>query len=282
MTSVNVSPTSEAVWRFGSDLALRRRYFVEGVFAHPAKLHLGLLHRLIHLYTEPGQTILDPMAGSGSLLIAAAEERNVILRDVEPEYVRMIEASAEKVRQEAGLFAGFIDIGQADARTLTCAPVDHILFSPPYGFETGNGISNARRAALMVSDKKYGRRWKKYLEQPCHASFAAGFRYPGGQNNIGNKSGRNYWREMRLVYLRMSDILPPAGRLVLILKNFYRRGKLHDTAGGTLLLCEEIGLRLIERHARHIDRPSLWQRIRREKGLPIVEQEDVLVFGREL
>jgi hypothetical protein len=53
----------------GSDVALRTRWFVPASFQHPAKLHLGLLHWLIEGYTLPGETIADPMAGSGGILL---------------------------------------------------------------------------------------------------------------------------------------------------------------------------------------------------------------------
>lgn len=267
-------------WHFQSDLGIRRRLFHPEVFSHPAKLNLRLLQKLIDLYTEPGETILDPMAGTGSLLIAATQQRNVILRDLMPEYVEMINRSLPSIRYHAGLFVGLIDVGTGDARTLEVPYFDHIITSPPYGFETGNGISNRRRAELL-SQSVHGVRWKRYIEAPNHASFAAGFRYAGGQANAGNKSGRNYWRDMEAIYCRLVDLLPPEGKLILILKNHYRRGKLIDVTGQTITVVESMGLKIATRHGRYIDNPSLWQRRRREAGLPIVDVEDILVFTKE-
>jgi DNA modification methylase len=264
-------------WTFTSDLPARRRFFDPSVFSHPAKLHLGLLQRLIDLYTAPGDTLLDPMAGSGSLLLAATQQRNVILRDLQSEYVELMQRSATVARQEAGLWAGLIDIDRADARTLECPPFDCIITSPPYGIETNNGRSNearAKKGALL------GRRWKRFIENPTHASFAAGFRYAGGQANAGNKSGRNYLNDMRAIYERCIMFLPPEGKLILILKNHYRRGKLIDVVGQTIELVQGLGMSIVSRHSRYIDNPSLWQRRRREQGLPIVENEDALVFQR--
>lgn len=265
-------------WTFPSDLSVRRRLFEQEVFSHPAKLHLGLLQRLIDLYTVPGETLLDPMAGTGSLMLAATQQRNVILRDIQPEYVAMMLTNAPKIRQVAGLFGGLIDIDQADAKTLECPPFDHIICSPPYGFKTGNGVSNERRARVGV---ELGKRWQRYIEQPNHASFAAGFRYVGGRQNAGNKSGRNYWADMREIYARLAKLMPPGGLMILILKNHYRRGKLIDVVNRTVVELEKLGLSPVTRHARLIDNPSLWQRRRKEQGLPIVEVEDVLVYRKE-
>lgn len=267
------------LWTFDSDLTERRRLFHVDVFSHPAKFHLGLLRRLVETYTNVGDTILDPMAGSGSLLLGAFLLRNVILRDLQSEYVELMRKSETILRRGAGMFCGCIDIGQADARSLTGVRCTHMIFSPPYGFETGNGISNERRARILA-EKKHGDRWKRYIEHPNHASFAAGFRYAGGQNNIGNKSGRSYWADMRQVYERCAELLSPGGLLILVIKNHWRRGKLIDVVGQTVDLVTALGLALVARHARFIDNPSLWQRRRREQGLPIVDVEDVLVFQK--
>lgn len=271
----------DQLWTFPVDRGLRRRLFAEEVFSHPAKLHLGLLQKLIDLYTYPGETLLDPMAGTGSLMIAATQQRNVILRDLQPEYVALMQASIPFIHRRAGLFGGLIDIDQADAKTLECPPFDHAIFSPPYGFETGDGVSNERRMRIL-NEKQHGGRWDRYLEQPCHASFAGGFRYAGGNQNAGNKSGRNYWADMRPIYGRVAQRLPAGGLMILILKNHYRRGKLRDIVGMTVVEVEKLGLALVARHGRYIDNPSLWQRRRKEKGEPTVDVEDVLVFKKEI
>lgn len=272
-----MSPITTSVWRFPVDRHTRRHYFCEEAFSHPAKLHLGLLQRLLDMYTVPGETILDPMAGTGSLMIAATQQRNVILRDIQPEYVDLMSRSVSIIHHRAGLFGGLIDIDCGDARTLECPPFDSIICSPPYGFETGAGVSNPRRIALMYQGE-LGKRWRRYLETPTHASVAAGFRYLGGQDNIGNKSGRNYWRDMQCIYERMVALLPAGGRLILILKNHYRRGRLIDVTGQTICVVQTLGLELAARHQRVVSPLSLWQRRRKEKGLPVIEVEDVLVF----
>jgi len=46
----------------------------------------------------------------------------------------------------------------------------------------------------------------------------------------------------------------------------------------TMKLCEGLGFVLVARHQRRVYPLSLWQRRRKEQGLPVVEEEDVLVF----
>lgn len=264
------------IWKFKVDTPARRRFFCAESFSHPAKLHLGLLQKLIDMHTRPGETLFDPMAGTGSLMLAATQQRNVILRDLVGEYVELMQRNANITRREAGLFAGLIDIDQADACMFEVPPFDHIITSPPYGFEVTAGKANKARA---MKGKVLGKRWERFINQPTHASFAAGFRYEGGQVNTGNKTGRNYWSDMKLIYQRCARFLPPEGKLILILKNHYRRGKLIDIVGQTISVVESLGLQLAAHHGRLIDNPSLWQRRRREQGLPIVDVEDVLVFS---
>ena len=44
---------------------------------HPAQKPVGVLKKLIEIFTDPGEVVIDPVAGSGSTLRAAAElERN--------------------------------------------------------------------------------------------------------------------------------------------------------------------------------------------------------------
>ena len=44
---------------------------------HPAQKPVGVLKKLIEIFTDPGDVVIDPVAGSGSTLRAAAElERN--------------------------------------------------------------------------------------------------------------------------------------------------------------------------------------------------------------
>lgn len=267
--------TITAPWVFPVDRDVRRRLFAPEVFSHPAKLHLRLLQRLIDLYSASGDTLLDPMAGSGSLLLAATQQRNVICRDIQPEYVGLMNLSLPRLREFAGLFAGLMDIGQGDTRTLECPPFDHIIFSPPYGFEASAAITEERKQRLIGSNDKFRRCFE--LNDPL---TRGGFHYIGGQNNIGNKSGRNYWGEMRLAYGHLADLLPSGGLMILVLKNHYRRGKLIDITGQTVVEIENIGLDLVAQHGRLISNPSLWQRRRKEAGQPIVEIEDVLVFQK--
>lgn len=75
---------------FQQDTAARKQFFQAASFAHPAKMVLGLQLYLIEHYTKPGDTILDPMAGSGTVLTACALGRNVICVELEEKFCDMM------------------------------------------------------------------------------------------------------------------------------------------------------------------------------------------------
>ena len=68
--------------RFERDSHLRRRLFVQESFHHQARANLYLIAHLVGCYTKEGDHLLDPMAGTGSLMIAARVGRERFGRSV--------------------------------------------------------------------------------------------------------------------------------------------------------------------------------------------------------
>ena len=69
------------------------------LFRFPAKFHPPVAHSLIRSYTSPGQTVLDPFCGSGTLLLAASVEgRDAIGCDVDPIAVFISEVKTHRFR----------------------------------------------------------------------------------------------------------------------------------------------------------------------------------------
>ncbi len=57
---------------------------------HTAQKPLGLMHELVSLFSEPGETILDPFLGSGTTLLAAYQcGRKAIGVEMQEEYCRV-------------------------------------------------------------------------------------------------------------------------------------------------------------------------------------------------
>ncbi|PIN72786.1 hypothetical protein COV21_01065, partial [Candidatus Woesearchaeota archaeon CG10_big_fil_rev_8_21_14_0_10_45_5] len=101
----------------------------------PAKMSLPLQIWLIEHYSKPGDIILDPMCGSGTILVACSLSRNVIAVELEKKFVEMTEGNWKRVQEvgpELGHSMGWAIIRQGDARQLAGVLADVAIFSPPY------------------------------------------------------------------------------------------------------------------------------------------------------
>lgn len=66
---------------------------------HPAVFPIALPEFFIKLFTKPGDTILDPFAGSGSTGLAAERlDRNVVMIDTKAEYIETIKSRLDKTK----------------------------------------------------------------------------------------------------------------------------------------------------------------------------------------
>ena len=73
ISQVKVDLAMELIFR--SDTKQRKQRFTAKHFAHPAKMSLPLQVWLIEHYSKPGDVILDPMCGSGTILVACSLSR---------------------------------------------------------------------------------------------------------------------------------------------------------------------------------------------------------------
>lgn len=267
---------------FGSDIAVRNAWFSRESYSHPAKLHLGLLQWIIDRYTRPGETICDPMAGVGSILLAATQQRSVIAREIEPRWLALLHTNAAAIYEQAGLLAGRIEIAQADAREPWNIKADHVVFSPPYACrasankQTRVGILDHRMRAITPDRREA---WKHIFRDDSGSQGAFLFHYGEHPSQIGHLRDHAYWLAMQAIYTHARDTLN-GGYMVLIIKDHIKDGQCVHVADMTVELCEARGLALYERHQRRVYPLSLWQRRRKERGEPVIEHEDVLVFVR--
>ena len=179
--------------QFGQDTAERKKWFRGLSFSHPAKMNLGLQIYLIERYTKPGDTILDPMAGSGTLLVACALGRNVILVELESKFCDMARQNWEKI-QSLGPMLGY-SIGTAqiicgDARELPKVLADVCIFSPPHGMSLSGQTNEKSIDQRKKRLEKLGRTTKDSAILRCiranNAIKGFGSGYSDSPSNIGN------------------------------------------------------------------------------------------------
>lgn len=81
---------------FAGDEAIRDP---EGNRVHTQQSPVALLLRIILASTLPGDTVLDPFAGTGTTLVVAHQiERNSIGIEIDPEYIKIIEERLKRLR----------------------------------------------------------------------------------------------------------------------------------------------------------------------------------------
>jgi len=137
------------------------RQYLDHAVAHPAKMNTNLLEFLILNFTREGETILDPMAGSGSTgVVAALHGRNAVQVDIEEKFHQWMEEARRKVEQTPTLTPkGKIVNILGDARRLSelLTQADTIITSPPYG----DTISDDKEGPLAGADERRYGRWRK-------------------------------------------------------------------------------------------------------------------------
>ena len=129
---------------FKRDTSFRKQFFVPNSFAHPAKMDAQFLIWIVEHYTEAGETILDPMAGSGTTMLACGLGRNVILVELEEKFCKMMRDNwgQARMKPQLGSTMGACQIIQGDARHLENILCDKIISSPPYSdMPMGGGLN---------------------------------------------------------------------------------------------------------------------------------------------
>ena len=154
---------------FKRDTAFRKQFFVPGSFAHPAKMDAQLLIWIVDKYTKEGEVILDPMAGSGTTMLACTLGRDVVMVELEKKFCKMMRDNWNEVRMrpQLGYSMGDCQIIQGDARQLKGMLVDKIVTSPPYTNRMDGGMKDA--PGML------------YTDEPKDSWFTT-----RDQNNIGN------------------------------------------------------------------------------------------------
>src|SRR5215475_5868181 len=75
----------------------------KGALVHPAKFPETLAQEFIEFFTKRGETVLDPMAGTGSALIAALRAgRNSYGIELNPKYAEIAKQIIEEERASLG------------------------------------------------------------------------------------------------------------------------------------------------------------------------------------
>ena len=189
----------------------------KGVLVHPAKFPETLAQEFIEFFTKKGQTVLDPMCGTGSALIAALRAgRNSYGIELNPKYAEIAQQIVAEERATLGESIENLksEIVNGDAVQITnyqLPTIDYALTSPPYW-----NMLRARGADTQ----------KKRRSSPALDVF-----YSDDPNDLGNVDDYEaFLAKLVEIYARLKPLLRGKAYLTIIVKNVKKEGKLYPLA----------------------------------------------------
>ncbi len=184
---------------------------------HPAKFPETLAEEFIRFFTKERQTVLDPMVGTGSTLVAClrARRRGVGI-ELNPEYFAIAEQTVQAELASQGRFPKSLHprLYHADAShaaALKLPKIDYVLTSPPYW-----DMLRARGAATQ----------KLRRTTPGLDVF-----YSDDPRDLGNVADYDeFVARLAGIYAGLKPRLKPKAYLTIIVKNVKKGGKIYPLA----------------------------------------------------
>jgi len=193
----------------------------KNVLRHPAKFPETLAQEFIEFFTKPGQVVLDPMAGTGSALVAAMRcgrnaygiELNSAYADIARQVVAGERAQLGEIA--ASLTAEMITGNAAHIAQIVAAwripPIDYVITSPPYW-----DMLRARGAETQ----------KHRRGSPGLDVF-----YSDDLEDLGNiQKYEEFIARLAAIYQALQPFLRPRAYLTIIVKNIKKGGKIYPLA----------------------------------------------------
>jgi len=252
----------------------RYKYFVRESNQHQAKLEVRTFQWLVEEYTKPGDTIIDPMSGIGTVHIAATMGRNTIAVELSPDFANIQYANIAKLNEMLGI-DGATTVLVGDCRRFL--PIAQpsigersnriVIFSPPYG-------------DLW---KKSAGEQSKFMKEK-HINIG----YDLQDANVGNMTNYpQYLTAMREIYRLCNRSLTLGEKLILITKDYVKGGERVYVTKDNIMVAHDVGFSTIDWHQRYTD-PKVFQikarELRKEKGIYKpeldIDFEDLIVLDK--
>jgi DNA modification methylase len=191
------------------------------VLRHPAKFPETLAQEFIEFFTKRGQVVLDPMAGTGSTLVAALRcGRHSYGVELNPAYAEIARQVIDEERAQLGvatsdLIATVITGNAADLSehmlNYAIPLIDYVITSPPYW-----DMLHARGAATQSKRRLAPELDVFYSDDP---------------NDLGNISDYDEFLEQLVrIYQGLQSCLRKGAYLTIIVKNIKKGGKIYPLA----------------------------------------------------
>jgi len=195
----------------------------KGVLVHPAKFPETMAQEFIEFFTKRGETVLDPMAGTGSTLVAALRAgRNSYGIELNPKYAKIARQIIEEERKTlcssvkasqseiVNLKSEIITGDAAQIANYQLPAIDYVLTSPPYW--------DMLRARGAETQKK-----RRAASLDVH--------YSDDPNDLGNVNDyEEFLARLIDIYKGLKPLLREKAYLTIIVKNVKKGGRMYPLA----------------------------------------------------
>lgn len=235
---------------------------------HPAKMNVELARRLVDEYTTPGQWVLDPMAGCGTVPIIAAD----------------MGRKSAGVELEAQYITNHTCNGDTFSLPFRDGQFDAIITSPPYGEAIGRAGDRDIQKTIAAKDRYEQRRFGKSLTN--HAVYGIHPKNVGSMP-LQSRKKPSFVDSMAKILKEWYRVLGPQGMLITVIKD-QRKGRkrlgLFDMSGFIVQTATTAGFMFVERRVAIIppENWTLWMRVNEQRwNIPITNCEYILVFRKQ-
>lgn len=254
---------NEQGWiKFPADSTYRKRMFPPEVNQHPAKANVFLVQSIIEYVSEADELILDPMAGTGTLMVGALIGRSVICIEISEKF--------HNIQVAALNFLEDIDPGISEHISLINMPcqnylpipnlANHIIFSPQYA-----GILKKKQ----VNDQwniDTGYDFVEYSKNPL---------------NLGTMSEFIWGQEMERVYEKCYKTITSNGSMTLIVKDHIEQRRRIMLTKKAIDASVRVGFSYDPAEHFKWAAPGMpYTAARRARGYETVDDEDIIVLRK--
>jgi DNA modification methylase len=187
------------------------------VIRHPAKFPETLAQEFVEFFTQKGGVVLDPMAGTGSTVIACLRSgRHSIGIELNPNYADIARKLIEQEKVERGeatreLRAEMLTADAAHVSGFEFPPIDYIFTSPPYW-----DMLHARGAETQKKRRASSNMDVFYSDDPA---------------DLGNiHDYEEFLGRLVDIYRGLLPILKPRAYITIIVKNLKKGGRIYPLA----------------------------------------------------
>jgi DNA modification methylase len=191
------------------------------VLRHPAKFPETMAQEFIEFFTRRGQVVLDPMAGTGSALVAALRAgRHAYGIELNPAYAAVAARVVDEERTALGESAMGLacQVIQGNAAHITALAsqvhlpiIDYVITSPPYW-----DMLRARGASTQKKRRSSSDLDVFYSDDP---------------EDLGNVTDYDeFINRLGTIYEALQPLLKPKAYLTIIVKNVKKGGKIYPLA----------------------------------------------------